>query len=567
MKRYCLLLISTFWFLCGPAYAVEKPSEFQAPAYKKARLSIIQALKSAYKKKSSTELALELQKILLEEAFSKTAILDLCERITFVRATDCIDTSVVNKGIKPLKVNALHVAVLTGDKEAISFLLSKGGDLKATGIKNLTPAHFTAFHEDDDILNFLEKHGDSFEIENEYSVNALDMWKLTHLSDPADLKINMWNEDTQKVEVIDGFEFSQKTGAYFVEGLKVNPRNLSKILFLKKKFFENETDFFNFSDVKVAFKEHNSPYDKFYLKKISYTERDGSISDLGYGLFVLEDIKKGEVISDYQGEIFLDNEERVGPEYATQRIDASRLRGYLAFSSDGFPNGGFIGSEKVKGVPIAELLVATNDIKAGDQILWDYSTHDIKWDVHKELNKEGLESYFRENSFVEVIRTMIKKYSLFNFDLELFSSNVAVNYVLGTLPALLKHCLKGDISLSDLKIIKKYMNVGNFAHYSDPLIKFLETFENSPIKAEFYQLLLEKAEEGNVQVLAISLGLAPSYISTLESGTYKFHDIFEAFWIFSWNRFCKQDLGKITWGQCSLLEEKKREKAWDSMEL
>jgi hypothetical protein len=278
---------------------------------------------------------------------------------------------------------------------------------------------------------------------------------------------------------------------------------------------------------------------------------DGKDLDLGYGLFALKDIKAGDIISDYQGEVFRTKEEGMDAEYATQNADAKYLRGYLAFSSDGAPNGALIGLTKTKGLAVSEVLVALHDIKAGEQILWDYGTHDIKWDVYKELDKESPTAFFRKNKLSRIleqlagvqIQTVDQLYNLSMF-----------SYVVATLPVLLRlSVVESLISKEDIELLNQIQYGGNFAYYGESLSTFLNTFSHLPIYPTLADFIKTKSKEGNVQVLAAFLTLLPQYKDALIKSKHIESDL-EEYWISFWGLFCTQNKGLTEWGACPNLE-------------
>ena len=235
-------------------------------------------------------------------------------------------------------------------------------------------------------------------------------------------------------------------------------------------------------------------------------------------------------------------------EYATQRIGAVILRGYLAFSADGAPKGAFISLPKSMGLEVAEGLVALRPIEAHEQILWNYSTHDVKWDMYKELDLQSPRDFLQQYPFTSMLSVL---HSMRQDTIEFYYRMHMFNYILGTAPVLLRLYGEAYISLADFDFIERLQVQGPFQEFGSHVINFVRAIEKSEKKKLVLDFLMKKVREGNVQILFNFIYRIMSVIDVIHEERADAE--LEVVWKMFWRDFCDKSKG-THFGRCDLLE-------------
>ncbi|MEI6806361.1 MAG: ankyrin repeat domain-containing protein [Myxococcaceae bacterium] len=488
--------------------------------------------------------------LLISVSFSALALRD------FVREYTPSRERILSACEKPKNVcnlKPLHEAVLRGDLEKIKLLVAEGADINAEARQKWTPAHFAVLYQGRSILELLFSLGANKEALDSNRATPEQIWNLTHLKDS--LLINIWDEESQTVQQIDSKQFTALTGAKFVESVKMSPKTLA-----------NEwVKGFPISNSVQAILSTSKAHKPLKNQSDVYLRKMPGIS--GYSLYALRDFEPGEIVGEYQGEWTGKPNTQSTNEYATQAIDAAKLRGYVAFSPHGFPNTFLEPSEYLNGLRSNEVLLVSQPIKAHQPIMWNYRTHSVVWQYYQEQLPDVLDGYVSKNGL---------QYSQADVRGALSHFNI-ISYIYTTPSVFFRLVFEDKISNEDLTDIvrnKKLVqhasskeHLASFETIQELLEDYLERIKRLDHKSRLNlkQFLASRAREGNIQVLIQMLANIEivcensnqdSWLSMLGLSSHKVCDesLIELHWYKLWIGLCKQELAP-GFGNCKELED------------
>lgn len=282
-----------------------------------------------------------------------------------------VKPEILNQKVSLYKVTPLHVAVGVNRTNVIDWLLSKLPNLNLQDRAGFTPLHLAALHETKEVYNKLVRAGADETIIDNYGATPQKLWDLTHMKHPKEQKIKIFSLINDEVETIDAVEFYDILGARYIETTKATPKDIIQLWAASIK---------EFPVLEVEFPTDPSVYIKLDYDK----ESDLEVEPIGWGLFASEGFGPQEIITEYQGRWMPKRHSLRDAEYAYSHINPELYRGYGAYIQDSFPNAALVEFHK-EGLPNRIGIVATEPIKAGDQILLDYREHPVKWNLHKEF--------------------------------------------------------------------------------------------------------------------------------------------------------------------------------------
>jgi hypothetical protein len=414
-------------------------------------------------------------------------------------------------------VTALHVAAATGDIEGVKKALAGGTDIDTLDSRNFTAAHLAALREDKTAFNLLKEKGANLKLRNKWFLGAGGFLNVVNLPDPKSQRINLWDESTQSVMQIDGVEFCERTGATFVDGIKLRPQTAMRAWAENTSGEGSALSGFRKTNLEVG--SRTAPYSNLYIKRLS----DKNGNDLGYGLFATRDFTPGEALSLYEGEWAFEGQ---NSEYQLDKIDATRLRGYLAFAADGAPNVVVAPLPDRLGVPKVNYAFSVRPIQKNQAIMWDYGQHDIKWEMYSELDPQKVKEYLGSMSLSQWAQSPEAQVS--HESLEGMKKLSIFNYVANTPIVFVRLAVEGVMSAEDMSTLHGLQStIGKLPQASFELfLKGIGLVKKSPEARQFF---LEKAKEGNASVLLnsfIYLGHAGKPV-TLKSALQKWEEVQE----------------------------------------
>lgn len=375
---------------------------FDASQYVAAKDYFKSLVLDSYSSDEKKSVAFELHKFILDDKFCCGFSLENFSSQEFISA--------INTPLGTLKLTSLHLASGLGDIVALRWLLSQGGDPLMKAHKNWTPIHLAALHQSREVQDIFESNS----VGTELVKNDIDdqkptrIWDLTHIKSSSESRINIWDDETQKVGTIDGNKFRQIFGADFIDTFKIGPLDLVQLWVLDVE----EDPRTIFDDSIIGKSVDDNARDKVYLKKVaSFKIKNADLDLVGYGTFADRDFQAGDGISDYQGILW---NKRGSPlpyptDYSTTNIDASRYRGYISYCNDGAPNAVLLSKRaNFIGLPTGSVLVAIRAIHRHEAILWNYGNHEVKFGNYVELNPASLDYFVSEFSFSELVQETLQ---------------------------------------------------------------------------------------------------------------------------------------------------------------
>jgi hypothetical protein len=298
----------------------------------------------------------------------------------------CKKSLMVNQKVGKMALTSMHVAAMMGRIDALTWLLKQGGDVNARDARDFTPAHFAALDEKSDALDYLESVGADIHSKNRFRATPIQLKSLTHLTNPKDQRVNVFDDFSQRIERIDGDIFCVLMGATFVEGLRQKPEDVLRTWGRDETFQEN-------APLQWATKgldSYKSIIQDFYLKQITPRKGFELLDRTNYGLFSNKAFEPGDVVGVYAGEW------KGGKAAGKVNLVETKVNdfcGYLPFARVGFPNIVLLPFANRFGVPEGNFALAVRPIAPGDAIYLEAPIHEIKVDIWKEPNPDALDAY------------------------------------------------------------------------------------------------------------------------------------------------------------------------------
>lgn len=291
----------------------------------------------------------------------------------------------INTLFSPFKVSLLHLAVIKGDYQMAFDTLQKGANPNLRDYRDYTPMHHAALKGDLIMLEFLKFFGGNLELKTQFNGTVIDLLILNRTYPDDPLKI--YEEQDGKTSEISTERFKAIT----------NGAIPSKRMYAKK---ETLTHYWEAESLgKTSTKEQLEAAEK--ASHLSYRlilkKFDLPNGKFTYGIVCNENIKSGENVGLYIGE-FLKNRKTSDKDYLFETVSAEKYRGIVGMINDGLPNLDNRVVYNFLGLPSITHFYALEDIKKGDQLLYDYSSnHGVKYGNHVEFRLPHLIDFFQKN--------------------------------------------------------------------------------------------------------------------------------------------------------------------------
>ncbi len=323
----------------------------------------------------------------------------------------------LNQTLTDYQISPLHLAAMSQNLDAVSLLASRGAHLDATDVHGFTPFHHMALQGNLAGLKLLDSLGANTELRTHDGGSAEDFLRYTApFRDPAEWKLR--KDAIRAHHEID--PVCLKTTIALVDSPVAPPQVLADYVW-------NFRDASAGDELNPLFNQHLMESHRAFVQAPPRLEIKQNDAISSCGLFAYDPIPKGAVIGYYGGEFFSmsfgQNVYGKNPEsteykmLGTMPIYGDKYRSPVAMASDGFPNSVFIElrdtDRGVRGLPYQPVLIATQDIQPGQEILVDYGKrHNIKKGGHIELEKEEIIRYFSKSTINSLLKSIRSATSL-----------------------------------------------------------------------------------------------------------------------------------------------------------
>ncbi len=294
----------------------------------------------------------------------------------------------------PLRLNALHLAVIKGNRFVVKQWIAQHMPLNTKDARGYTALHHAAVRQDIVTISLLRRAGASETLSNERNGTPSDLSAIL-APVPRHVRVRVWDETAGKIAsmaVEDLFpaycRFSHQTHmqpSHLVEDWGKKP--VAQPLRSRNDFFVTEAEQLLRTPSKV------------YIRRVAIDDNGEERRAVGMTLYASQSIARGSLICFYGGEYIAPEEVSniADAEYLFSEgcVNGDRVRSYGAFAADGFPNCEMITLENIQGHPCRTVLVAIDEIKPHTPLCWDYNFHEVKGSVHNELRLKALRDYYQ----------------------------------------------------------------------------------------------------------------------------------------------------------------------------
>lgn len=320
--------------------------------------------------------------------------------------------SELDKKFTDYDVSALAIAVLGGNYRSVKKLIKAGADINCRDRYLWTPIHYATLLPSERIFNLLVRKGADGSACTGLDLTTQDLQKLIGkqeaiLNPNVTIQVEGHNIPSTEIKNSPIFRSAFPDFKEYTDELRYNREDFLA-LWTRKIPEDPQADLL--SSFIVTYEEglRNPP-------PLCVKADEALKGRPCYGLFAETLIKRGCFIVEYTGqyknsetpadlsEIFIDK-----PEYGHNTFDALEVGNASRWANEGFPNCALVPVYNSKGGERV-ILVATEDIKPGEEILWDYrNVLCLKWGKYALQNPKRLVKFFTSHSFNK-IKKMIKE--------------------------------------------------------------------------------------------------------------------------------------------------------------
>lgn len=293
-------------------------------------------------------------------------------------AQECIKKlNAALKGLVQYKIVPLHIAAIFGNLGAIKALCIAGANPNKEDHKGYTPFHFASMNPDPKVLeSFQEYCPKDAEMKNIYAATAKQLTIYQRYFQQGLCFEGETCENSLAFDVIPPHitfdEACKPNGWVYVNEHVGNSTDLAH------QWLDPESNALNLQDVIdsapdmfladwIKFKQ-NPPL--LHVKPQEMLAQDGT-SYTHCGVFAGEEINVGTFISEYKGR-FVNSEDYSDGWYRVGTLDGKHYRDTGSIFNDGFPNSVALAIEKRGGNKNSLAIYSIENIKEGEEILWNY---------------------------------------------------------------------------------------------------------------------------------------------------------------------------------------------------
>lgn len=395
-------------------------------------------------------------------------------------------TPYINEPLFDLKMTPLHLAAREGKADLIPPLVESGADTNSRDANRLTPLHQAAIRGHVHAVNALLKKGADGHLLSKFGGSYKDYLRM----------IAPFRQSTVKVDPILSQNHSYSTHNH--DKLAVEPLCLSKGV---KTTSENvarptalsllmEIPYADYASLIEEYSQNLSPILQKYsldrysafkenppalaISPVKFTDQGTAIpSEINMcGLFAQSFIPKGSIVAEYTGEMRAiksgDDPTYIALGYPS--IDSSKYRSAASMSNHGFPNACFTSlakgnfQEGLDGLPTRQFIIATQDIKEGDEIVWDYGNQYEAIPNQIELRQQAMEQFLSTIPWKAILDGLKNYYSLeLSVEKAIDHLDKVVKFLyIQNNPAALRYAIeKGFFTRKHLKLFQDAINAGD----------------------------------------------------------------------------------------------------------
>lgn len=300
----------------------------------------------------------------------------------------------INKHESPLKLTAVHIAVLTGEWKSVQALVKAGGSLLEVDHLGNTPAHLAAILGNWTIVEKLrdlaKEIGQDFEpIRNFHLGTVADLRKITlpPTTKASDVVVMMKSASGEIVPMTQE-EYQKRTGTLYCDYPQLTPELLTKDWC--------EPQFTHYSDGMGLWTSYCRNRPKVYLEEQVVPETN---TPVGLGMRAGEEISPKTFLFPWGGEgIMLNILSTERSDFGNERVECWVKSNVACRMNDGFPKV-FAETVRVEGA-YCGLGVITFDKIAKDEIItYNYGLHHCKFGRYSFFHLKEMEKYCGERDF------------------------------------------------------------------------------------------------------------------------------------------------------------------------
>ncbi len=301
-------------------------------------------------------------------------------------------------------LSLVHIAVIVEDVDAINLLLDKKLSPSCLDYLGWTPLHHAALLGNKVIVELLLERGADPYIKNRCGGTYKDIERLIHPKaiDPTSLIPLLWKKESGLKEQLTYERFKELTSSDFITENRIASNDLllkwASPDSIKTELMQKDIPYQGITEKYLKFLEKTEPLT--CLARVTHDSIGKRFSfSPGLGVFCNEEILKGGVIGEYLGD--LSSNQQVSQEYVLEEIDGTYCRNEIAMCNDGWVNAFLFDMKNVEGLEERLILIATEDIKEGEQICWNYGPfHKVKLGPYLEIRRAELRAFTTNTSLI-----------------------------------------------------------------------------------------------------------------------------------------------------------------------
>ncbi len=366
----------------------------------------------------------------------------------------------INEKFTKYLLSPLHLAVIKGNAVVASMLLAQKADVDSVDYKGYTPIQHAAMLGNQEMVDFLKIKGANTSVKNMDGSNSEDIQRFNR-------KLPVL-EGSQRESFIKKFNFHFSPSCLRQNVTLINENIISshELLKLWGTTGTQDNSFSIQSPWLNAYHAYKKAPPKLQVAHITKNDLGSSLSipSNPCGVFAEHTIKAGQIIAEYVGEMTTKPAtEKPGSAYRFEDIDGQFFRNEAAMINDGFPNSCAVPIYNVDGMIKRYVLVALEEIKPGQEIVWNYNYHEsIKLSGHQELRPKALNTFFKnfpwENLYEIFYDKTVLSPSSSKKEIERVSNAHKLSYLFSTPTAFLSLLENKVIGKNLIDIMKKDIN-------------------------------------------------------------------------------------------------------------
>ena len=360
----------------------------------------------------------------------------------------------LSRQFQPFKLSAFHLAVMSDNEAAMEILHAKKAKINLVDFHNYTPLHHAALKGNTAAVSKLLSWGANPDLINAHGGTYQDLLRLNAPFRKTTEQENNQDSGSFNAHPKEKYQIQEgcwQTNVNFVYENVARPYYLSKQWAIPAR---TTNAVYNIEKYK-AYEEHTKDPVPLEIKKFDLPNGNSIC-----GLFAQRDIKRGEMITEYAGEILPTKSNRK-PTYLWEgdkqfHIDSMYYRSAGSMANHGFPNAVMEQLHlSTDGMLDRYILVALDDISKGEQIIINYGTH-YEFENFHELRSSEIEQFLKENSWNEIATKLDQMLDNFikTLNVETLRENNSILYktlYILSQPSLIKELTEhGFITVNDL---------------------------------------------------------------------------------------------------------------------